>query len=280
MYNPLLASHVNANKALLEVHTTFPSIGPGGADWVLAVRKALVVWEESHPGYKAELSGGASEAADTRAKVLGAMWSYLGVCVSLIMVVVFFAFRSVMVPLRLAFALFFTMAATYGMAVIIYQTSLLHGIFPWLAPFHGLTFEVVPMVTGVCIALGLDYDILLVTRIIEFRMQGFTDRASVFRGATKAGGVISGAGLIMSLAFSGLCFSDKLLMQQFGTLLVISVMFDTFVVRTVLVPSLMLVAQDWNWWPRQMPPAIYNTLEGEMKMEGDYLDALYERMLD
>merc|ERR1711972_203838 len=153
------------------------------------------------------------------------------------------------------------MAATYGTAVIVYQTPLLHGIFPWLAPFHGLTFEVVPMVTGTAIALGLDYDILLVSRIVEFRLQGFTDRASVFRGATKAGGVISGAGLIMALAFSGLCFSDKLLMQQFGTLLVLSVLFDTFVVRTVLVPALMLIAHRWNWWPREMPSGIYDTLD-------------------
>merc|ERR550537_1710641 len=82
--------------------------------------------------------------------------------------------------------------------------------------------------TGVAIALGLDYDILLVTRIVEFREQGFSDKASVFRGATKAGGVISGAGLIMCLAFTGLCFSDKLLMQQFGVLLITSVLFDTF----------------------------------------------------
>merc|ERR1712060_201573 len=90
-----------------------------------------------------------------------------------------------------------------------------------------------------------------------------------FRGATKAGGVISGAGLIMSLDFSGLCFSDKLLMQQFGVLLVLSVLFDTFVVRTVLVPALMLMAEDGNWWPRRMPPPIYQELEGDVEEDND-----------
>jgi len=267
-YRPILDTHVNGNAALLEVHTTFPSIGSGGSEWVLEVRKALKVWEAAHPGYQAELSGGASEAVDMRSEVLGSMRAYLALIVPLIMAVVLVTFRSVMVPLRLVLALFFTLAATYGVAVIIYQTPLLHGIFPWLAAFHGVTYEVIPMVTGVAIALGLDYDIFLVSRIVEYRKLGFSDRASVFRGTTKTGGIISGAGIIMSLAFSGLCFSDKLLMQQFGVLLIVSVLFDTFVVRTILVPAMMLVAQRWNWWPRRMPPPIHDILEGDIDQNG------------
>ena len=52
---------------------------------------------------------------------------------------------------------------------------------------------------------------------------------------------------IMSLAFSGLLFSTKLLLNQMGLLLVTSVLLDTFVVRTILVPALMLAADGWNW---------------------------------
>lgn len=219
-------------------------------------------WERSHPGFTAEISGGAAEAADTRSAVLSKMWSYLGISIVLIMIIVFLTFDSIMVPIRLGFALIFTLAATYGMAVLVYQTSLLHGIFPWLANFYGLPYEVVPMVTGTAIALGLDYDIFLVSRVFEYRLQGYSDRASVFRGATKAGGVISGAGIIMSCAFTGLCFSDKLIFQQFGVLLITSVLFDTFVVRTILVPALMLAAKERNWWPRKMPPVQYTSLEG------------------
>eukprot|EP00933_Yihiella_yeosuensis_P052168 TRINITY_DN50181_c0_g1_i1.p1 TRINITY_DN50181_c0_g1~~TRINITY_DN50181_c0_g1_i1.p1 ORF type:complete len:734 (+),score=166.45 TRINITY_DN50181_c0_g1_i1:127-2202(+) len=268
LYSPLLDTHVNGRRALLEVHTTFPSLGAGGADWVVDVRKALAAWELSHPGYKAQLAGGAAESADTRDAVMSAMWPYLTVSVTLIMVVVYASFQSIMVPIRLAVALFFTLAATFGVGAIVYQTPLLHGWFPDLVHFHGLSFEVVPLVTGVAIALGLDYDIFLVSRIVEFRLQRFSDRASVFRGVIKTGDVISGAGLIMALAFTGLCFSDKLLFQQFGVLLITSVMFDTFVVRTILVPALMLVAQDWNWWPRMMPPAIHDVLEGEVESSG------------
>lgn len=226
------------------------------------MRAALAKWEALNPGWTAVLAGGATEAADTRAAVMGGVLYYLGLSISMIMAVVCVTFRSLLMPLRLALALLFTLAGTFAVCVVIYQTPLLHGIFPWLQYFNGLTYEAVPVATGIAIALGLDYDIFLVSRIVEFRMQGYTDRASVFRGVAKTGGVISGAGLIMSLAFSGLCFADKLLFQQFGVLLVASVLLDTFVVRTVLVPALMLIAQDWNWWPRKMPPAVNDEDEG------------------
>merc|ERR1712166_1145445 len=111
-------------------------------------------------------------------------------------------------PLRLGFALLLTLGITYGTAVVVYQTPLLHGLFTSLRHFHGVSYEVVPLITGTAIALGLDYDIFLVSRIVEFRRKGFTDRASIFRGAAKTSGIISGAGLIMVLAFSGLLLSD------------------------------------------------------------------------
>lgn len=274
VYRPFLDSHVNGNRALLEVHTTFPTIGAGGGNFVMAVREALAAWESRHPGYKAVLAGGAAEAADTQATIMRGMWTYLAVSVSIIMGVVYMSFQSIMVPLRLAAALFFTMAATFGAGVIVYQTPLLHGLFPGLRYYDGISHEVVPLVSGVGIALGLDYDIFLVSRIVEFRLQRFSDRASIFRGVMKTGSVISGAGLIMSLAFSGLLFSNKVFFQQFGVLLISSVMFDTFVVRTVLVPALMLIAQDWNWWPREMPPGIHDVLEGEVESCGGHSRAM------
>eukprot|EP00913_Durusdinium_trenchii_P024638 g23129.t1 len=113
------------------------------------------------------------------------MWTYLIVCVSLIMMVLYLSFQSLLVPLRLALALVFTLLATFGMGVVIYQTTFLHGLFPQLKYFSGITYEVIPLVTGIAIALGLDYDIFLVSRIVEFRMQRYSDRASIFRGRTQ-----------------------------------------------------------------------------------------------
>eukprot|EP00913_Durusdinium_trenchii_P031947 g29921.t1 len=150
---------------------------------------------------------------DAQDTVMQAVPLYLLICISLITLVVFGIFRSLLLPLRLAFALLFTLAATFGTAVVFYQTPLLHGLFPWLANYDGL---------------GLDYDIFLVSRIVEFRKEGFNDPTSIVLGVANTGGIISGAGAIMALAFSGLFFSPKLLHQQFAFLLVTSVLLDTF----------------------------------------------------
>eukprot|EP00442_Polarella_glacialis_P019321 CAMPEP_0115148038 /NCGR_PEP_ID=MMETSP0227-20121206/63647_1 /TAXON_ID=89957 /ORGANISM="Polarella glacialis, Strain CCMP 1383" /LENGTH=443 /DNA_ID=CAMNT_0002558019 /DNA_START=304 /DNA_END=1636 /DNA_ORIENTATION=- len=191
LYQKVLQTHVNGSAVLLQVYTSFLPRGPDAADWVLAVRRGLEAWEGAHPGFTATLSGAAALATDTRSTVMDAMPIYLAVCTIGIMAVV----------LTLAFALVFTLAATFGTAVVVYQTPLLHGVFPWLADYSGLTYEVVPLAVCVAVALGLDYDIFLVSRIVEFRLEGLSDRSSIIMGVASTGGIISGAGAIMALAF-------------------------------------------------------------------------------
>eukprot|EP00929_Paragymnodinium_shiwhaense_P009459 TRINITY_DN11363_c0_g3_i1.p1 TRINITY_DN11363_c0_g3~~TRINITY_DN11363_c0_g3_i1.p1 ORF type:complete len:921 (+),score=158.34 TRINITY_DN11363_c0_g3_i1:82-2844(+) len=255
MYEAMLQTHVKENSAVLQVHTDFAARGEGSSEWVLAAREILKEWERFHPKYRATLSGGAGTAVDIWAVVMSSMSTYLAATVLGVMLVVYFMFGSLLLPLRLAFALVFTLAVTYGAAVVAYQTPLLHSICPWLKDYYGLTYEAVPIATCIAIALGLDYDIFLISRIVEYRSAGMSDRDSIIKGVVQTGGIISGAGVIMALAFSGLLVSPKLQLQQFALLLVTSVLLDTFVVRTVLVPALMLSAGEWNWWPRQMPTA-------------------------
>merc|ERR1712096_45444 len=118
------------------------------------------------------------------------------------------------------------------------------------------------------VALGLDYDIFLVSRIIEYRMNGLSDHRSIVKGVARTGNIISGAGVIMALAFCGLFSTDKVSLHQFAALLVTSVLLDAFIVRTVLVPALMMIAQKWNWWPRNMP-VVATTGEAASGSESD-----------
>lgn len=253
LYASVLSSHVKGNAALIQVHTEFLPRGSGAGDWVFHFRDLMEDWMSTHPGLYVSLTGGASVPADIRKAVIDAMPMYMGVSVFFIMLLVLGLFRSILLPLRLAFALCFTLGATFGIATLVYQSRLLWGVFPFLAHYDGLTFQAVPIATCICVALGLDYDIFLISRIVELRKAGYSDRDSIVHGVAKSGAIISGAGLIMALAFSGLFFAPKLFYQQFALLLVSSVLLDTFVVRTVLVPALMLAAEGWNWWPAQMP---------------------------
>ena len=60
----------------------------------------------------------------------------------------------------------------------------------------------------------------------------------------------------MAIAFSGLLLSKEMVLNQFGFMLCIAVLIDTFIIRTILVPAIMALAEKWNWWPKKVPEPI------------------------
>merc|ERR1712166_950212 len=71
-------------------------------------------------------------------------------------------------------------------------------------------------------------------------------------GMGKQSTTITTAGIIMTIAFSSLLLSKTVVLNQFGFILVSASLIDTFLVRTLLVPSLMFIAVETNWWPGKM----------------------------
>lgn len=125
---------------------------------------------------------------------------------------------------------------------------------------------------------SLDYDIFIVSRVLEFRNAGWSDRMSVCWAVEKTGGVITAAGLIMFISFIGLLIPQTIVLNQYGFALAVGVAIDTFYVRPILVPALMATlgsngcscfrsccgagnagssetesSFDINWWPRKVP---------------------------
>ena len=250
---------VNDTGVLTAVYTPFRAFGPKGGDWIRRVRAVLDVFNKEHKGkYVAYVAAVNAMDLDSALIVESHLPFIIGMICVAVMLIVGAVFRSLLLPFRLAFALAYTIAVTLGFAVVVYQTKAFWWLFPYLKNFEGegLGYAVPAVVIPVCIALGLDYDIFLLTRVIEYRKAGFSDDESVVMGVASTGSTISGAGLIMSIAFGGLLASNEVQLNQFGFLLTVSVLLDTFVIRTIFVPALMLKASRYNWWPRQMPPVL------------------------
>jgi len=105
-------------------------------------------------------------------------------------------------------------------------------------------------------------------------MSGMDTTASVISGLQDTASVITIAGCIMTVAFGSMLFSSVPAIQQIGFVLVICSLLDTFLVRSVLVPSLMLVAVDGNWWPKVMPdPFISFDDKGRLRIQNKQLDS-------
>jgi RND superfamily putative drug exporter len=136
------------------------------------------------------------------------------------------------------------------------------GIFSFLGDFAGfnpsnansnvgMVWIVQPTIFPLLVGIALDYDIFLVGRICELHDQGYSTRDSILLGVASTGTIITAAGVIQGLAFFGLMCSDILVLNQLSFFLFFAVVFDTLVVRTLVVPSFMFWLGEANWYPRK-----------------------------
>ena len=102
------------------------------------------------------------------------------------------------------------------------------------------------------VALGVDYNIFLVTRAAE-EARGHGAKQGMLRALAATGGVITSAGILLAAVFAVLGVLPLVVLAQLGVVICVGVL-DTLVVRTALVPDLELILGDRFWWPRRVGP--------------------------
>eukprot|EP01062_Namystynia_karyoxenos_P008906 TRINITY_DN13145_c0_g1_i1.p1 TRINITY_DN13145_c0_g1~~TRINITY_DN13145_c0_g1_i1.p1 ORF type:complete len:1049 (+),score=370.03 TRINITY_DN13145_c0_g1_i1:105-3251(+) len=245
--------------ALIQISTPFNSMGTEANSWMQDVRSILERVQSNHSAVKLYLAGAGGSAAvvmlDYEKVVDRTLPIMLAIILGVVAVLIAAVFRSILIPLRLVVTVSYTVAVTFGFAYYVFQTESFEWLFPFLKDFRGdaLCWFVPPLAVSITMALGLDYDVFLLVRIVELREFGYTDEAAILKGVYKSGAIISGAGVIMAIAFGGLLASKMEALNQFGVILVVSVLLDTFIIRTMFVPAAMFILGRYNWWPRQMP---------------------------
>jgi putative drug exporter of the RND superfamily len=101
---------------------------------------------------------------------------------------------------------------------------------------------------SVLFGLSMDYEVFLVSRMQEEWTSSHDNRLAVTKGQTETGRVITAAALIMILVFVSFLLGGSIIIQQFGIGLAGAIVIDAFIIRTVLVPSVMHIAGRANWW--------------------------------
>jgi len=191
---------------------------------------------------------------DMMMKVFDEFPTLIGATVGIVFVLMACFLKSAFTPIRLAITLIIPIAAVFGIAILVYQ----YGALDWsgwsAVKRQGSMYWFVPIICViVTLGLALDYDCFLISRIVEHRTSGFTLPASIGKAMHETGGVITCAGLIMALAFGGQLLAENPSVNQIGWVLSTSVLLDTFVMRTMLVPSIMSFTDKVAWWPRKVP---------------------------
>ncbi|HIT76508.1 MAG TPA: MMPL family transporter, partial [Candidatus Avipropionibacterium avicola] len=153
--------------------------------------------------------------------------------------------RAVVIGLVLLFTTVVSFATALGVSALIFNHLLdLPGADP-AVPLYGFVFLV---------ALGVDYNIFLMTRVREETIRHGT-RTGLVRGVAITGGVITSAGLVLAATFAALAVIPILFLLQLAVIVALGVLMDTFIVRTLLVPAMSLEIGRAIWWPSKLARA-------------------------
>ncbi len=147
--------------------------------------------------------------------------------------------RSIIAPLYLVASVVVSYLSAVGIGVLVFQ-FLLGQQLHWSVP---------PLAFVVLVAVGADYNMLLVSRLRDESPHSM--RSGVIRTLGSTGGVITAAGLIFAASMFGLLFSSIGTVVQGGFVIGVGILLDTFVVRTITVPAIAVLAGRSYWWPSQ-----------------------------
>lgn len=161
-------------------------------------------------------------------------------------VMLLISIRSVFLALKGVLMTVLSVAAAYGSLVIVFQWGWLENL--GFAPLSSIDSTIPPLVLAMTFGLSMDYEIFLLTRIRERYLHSEDTRDAVAYGVATSARTITSAALIMIAVFIGFAFAGMPLVAELGVACAVAIAVDATVVRVVLVPALMAMFDQWNWW--------------------------------
>ncbi|MEV0393854.1 MMPL family transporter [Polymorphospora rubra] len=161
-------------------------------------------------------------------------------------VLMFLAFGSILLPIKAILMSVLSLSATFGILVWLFQEG--HGE-GWLrvtpAP---LEVGIVVLMAAVVFGLSTDYEVFLLSRMVEARAKGVSTVEAVTTGLVRTGRVISAAALLLVVVTGAFAFATVAMMRFIGVGMIIALVLDATVVRMLLVPAVMRLLGDAVWW--------------------------------
>ncbi|AZJ19446.1 hypothetical protein CN575_14735 [Bacillus wiedmannii] len=157
-------------------------------------------------------------------------------------VILLFAFRSILIPIKAIIMNILSLSATIGIVVWLFEG----GHFGLEA--SPVLFVLPIFIFGLVFGLSMDYEVFLISRIHElYEETGDNDQATL-EGLVSTSRIITSAALIMIVVTGAFAFTDILPVRQMGLGVALAIFLDATIIRLMLVPSLMKLFGDWNWW--------------------------------
>jgi uncharacterized membrane protein YdfJ with MMPL/SSD domain len=232
-------------------------------DLVSKLRATTIPSAEKSTNMRAYVGGSTAGYVDLASRISAKLPLQIAVVITLSFLLLILAFRTVVVPPQAAVMNLLSIGASYGVLTAVFQ-------YGWLSGGIGLSGSV-PIVSyvplfmfAILFGLSMDYEVFLVSQIEEHVQAGEDNTSSVVSGLVTSGRVITAAALIMVFVFGSFLLNGDPTIKQFGIGLAVAVILDATVVRCLLVPALMVVMGEHNWfmprWLDRVTPRI--SIEG------------------
>jgi RND superfamily putative drug exporter len=217
--------------------------------WVRELRSSDVAAITGVPGAALRVGGVPARDADYDAVVKERLPKVvLGVVLGSL-VALLLGLRSLFAAVKAILLNLLSVGAAFGALVLVFQEG--HG--SWIFGLHGPTgtvFPIVPILSfAIVFGLSMDYEVFLVSRVLEERRLGRSEKSAVIEGLARTAGLITSAAAIMIAVFIAFTVGSFLVVQMLGFTLAVAVFIDATLVRMVVGPALLQLAGDWNWWP-------------------------------
>ncbi|OYD67652.1 MMPL family transporter [Rhodococcus sp. OK302] len=233
---------------------------PATMELVSSIRAAEGALHDSI-GVNYGITGQTALEGDISETLQSALVPYLAVVVGLAFILLLLVFRSILVPLTATLGFLLSVLATFGATVGIFQ----HGWFGIVANPQPLVSFMPIFLIGVVFGLAMDYQVFLVTRMREEYVHGASAKQAVTVGFNHGARVVSAAAVIMMSVFGAFMAEPNSFIKSIGFALAAAVFFDAFIVRMVIIPSVMALLGDKAWWlPKWLDKILPNIdIEGE-----------------
>ncbi len=217
------------------------------ADLVGLLRSSTIPTAEQGTNMEAYVGGSTAGNVDLASQISDKLPLQILVVIALSFVLLILAFRTLVVPPQAAVMNLLSIGASYGVLTAIFQYGWLSGVIGLSGPVPIVSY--VPLfMFAILFGLSMDYEVFLVSQIEEHVHAGEDNRDSVVSGLVTSARVITAAALIMVFVFGSFVLNGDPTIKQFGIGLAVAVALDATVVRCLLVPALMLLMGDRNWW--------------------------------
>ena len=176
----------------------------------------------------------------------------LAILATTTLVILFLMTGSVILPVKALVMNLLTLSAAFGLLVLIFQDGHGESVLGFTSQ-DALESSQPILLFAVAFGLSTDYGVFLLTRIKEAHDGGASNEESVALGLERTGRIVTFAALLFVIAIGAFATSQIIFIKQLGVGTALAVLIDATIVRALLVPSLMRLLGDWNWWaPRPL----------------------------